>query len=78
MSQNRRYIRFVSIAGIDRGDLPIAGEVWLESIARSYWADRNILKLSTLFMKYMREPDVATVRFSYISQAVGIDKRGVD
>lgn len=78
MSDNRRYIRFASISGIDRGELPIAAEVWLETVAQSCWADRSILKLSTLFMKYMRSPDPAMCRFGYIGQVVGLDKRGLD
>lgn len=78
MSENRRYIRFASISGIDREELPIAAEVWLESIAQSCWADRNILKLATLFMKYLREPNPALVAFSYIGQAVGVDGRSLD
>lgn len=78
MSDNRRFIRFACISGIDRKELPIAAEVWLESIAQSAWADRNILKLSTLFMKYMREPNPSMLRFGYIGQVVGLDNRGLD
>jgi hypothetical protein len=78
MTENRRYIRFASISGIDRRDLPIAAEVWLESIAQSCWTDRNILKLATLFMKYMRDPNPALVRFASIGQSVGLDGRGLD
>src|SRR5690606_30435302 len=73
----KRYVRFASIAGIERRDIPVAGEVWLEELSRSCWADRDILKLATLFMRYMRRPEVGILDFSAIEGVCGLDRAQV-
>ena len=78
MFDERRHIRFASIAGIDCKELPIAAEVWLESIGQSSWADRDILKLANACVKYMRAPLPFTVAFRAIEQVTGLDRGKVE
>ncbi|MFM9941475.1 MAG: hypothetical protein ACKVP7_18475 [Hyphomicrobiaceae bacterium] len=53
----QRRVRFSSIEGIERDDLPLACEVWREDIFRSPWADREAMKVATLFVRYIANPD---------------------
>ncbi len=78
MYDERRHIRFASINGIDRKELPIAAEVWIESITKSSWADREILKLANVCARYMRDPQPRTVALCVIEQSAGLDRGKVD
>lgn len=53
----QRRVRFSNIDGLERQDLAIAGEVWLEELARAPWITREAIKLATHFVRYMRAPD---------------------
>lgn len=78
MSHERRLIRFASISGIDRKELPIAAEVWIDSISQSNWADREILKLSNVCSRYMRDPQPKSVALRVIEQTAGLDRGKID
>ncbi len=52
MSDKRRA-RFSSIEGIERDDLPLAFEVWLEEQYHAPWATRETMKLSQHLVRYM-------------------------
>ncbi|MGI9524053.1 MAG: hypothetical protein ACR2PG_20660 [Hyphomicrobiaceae bacterium] len=70
----QRYLRFASIAGIERRDLPIAAEVWLEDVSKSCWADREIIKLSTHFVRYIRHPAPEVLSSGHINRACNLEK----
>ncbi len=55
----QRRVRFTSIEGIERDDIPLACEIWREDIVRSPWADGEAMKLATLFVRYVANPDPA-------------------
>ena len=55
MIENRRA-RFTSIDGIDRDDLPLAYEIWVEDHFRSPWATRESMKLAQHLVRYMASP----------------------
>lgn len=57
----QRRVRFSSIDGIERDDIPLACEVWREDIVNSPWADREAMKLATLFVRYIANPDPSLV-----------------
>jgi hypothetical protein len=78
MCDERRHIRFASINGIDRKELPIAAEVWIESINKSSWADREILKLANICARYMRDPQPLSVAIRVIEQSAGLDRGKID
>lgn len=52
----QRRVRFSNIDGLEREDLAIAGEVWLEEIGRAPWVTRDVMKLANHFARYMRDP----------------------
>jgi len=52
MNEKRRA-RFSSIEGIERDDLPLAFEVWLEDQYHAPWATRESMKLSQHLVRYM-------------------------
>ncbi len=56
MSDQRR-VRFASIEGLAREDLPLAGEIWLDELFRAPWASREAMKLAAHFVRYMADPD---------------------
>ena len=73
----KRYLRFASIAGIERRDLPVAAEIWLDEISKSSWATREIIQLATHFTRYIREPDPALLKCLRIERDCSIDKPGL-
>lgn len=78
MYDDRRRIRFASISGIERTEIPIAAEVWLETISQSCWADRNIVKLATHLLKYLKAPVPSMVEIGSIERSTGLDRRQLD
>ena len=54
---DQRRLRFSDIVGLERHDLPLACEVWLEDIYRAPWISREAMKLSAYFVRYMNRPD---------------------
>jgi hypothetical protein len=52
-----RKVRFQSIEGIDRADLPLAYEVWLEEVYKATWATRETMKLAAYLVRYMVKPE---------------------
>lgn len=52
MLENRRA-RFSSIDGLERDDLPLAFEVWVEDHFSAPWATRESMKLAQHFVRYM-------------------------
>ncbi len=78
MFDERRHIRFASINGIDSKELPIAAEVWIDSINQSSWADREILKLADVCARYMRNPQPLSIALRVIEQSAGLDRGKVD
>lgn len=49
----QRRIRFASIAGIEREDLPLACEVWLNDLCSALWVTRDAMKLGNYVVRYM-------------------------
>lgn len=56
MIENRR-VRFTSIDGLRRSDVPVAGEVWLDDIYRSAWTTKEAMKIAAFMVRYMAKPD---------------------
>lgn len=50
---DKRRARFSSIEGIERDDLPLAFEVWLEDQYHAPWATRESMKLAQHLVRYM-------------------------
>ena len=58
MIENRR-LRFSDISGLERGDLRLACEIWLDDLYRAPWVSQNAMKLGTLFVRYMTDAQPA-------------------
>lgn len=58
MSDQRR-VRFASIEGLTREDLPLAGEIWLDDVFHAPWVSRDVMKLATHFVRHMAYPDTS-------------------
>ena len=50
----QRRIRFADISGLQREDLPIACEVWLDDLFRASWGTREAGKLGTYLTRYIQ------------------------
>ena len=72
-----RHLRFADISGIQRKDLPIAVEVWLQDITKSSWATRDVIKLATLFAQYIKQPSLDLLNFSAVERRIGLEKKKV-
>lgn len=59
-----RKIRFASIEGIERVDLPLANEVWLDDLYKASWATKEMMKLGCHLVRYMARPDPGMLSFS--------------
>lgn len=55
---DQRCVRFASIEGLVRDDLPLAREIWLDELFFAPWASRDAMKLAAHFMRYMAKPDI--------------------
>lgn len=53
----KRRVRFESIEGLQRGDLDLAGEIWLRDICAARWATPAAMKLAAHLVRYMASPD---------------------
>ena len=56
MIEHRR-VRFSSIEGVDRADLPLACEIWLDELSRAPWATSEAVRLGGHLMRYICRPD---------------------
>jgi hypothetical protein len=52
-----RKVRFFCIDGVDRLDLPLAYEIWLDDIYRAPWGNREMMKLAAYLVRYMQMPE---------------------
>lgn len=73
-SRRRRLLRFASIEGIARADLPIAFEVWSNDLASSSWSTREMLKLANQFALYIADPDPDRLSFRSLEGNAGLDR----
>lgn len=67
MSELRR-VRFASIEGLGREDLPLACEIWLDDLFRAPWVTRDAMKLGAYFVRYMADPDPQSMTLSEIER----------
>jgi hypothetical protein len=70
--ENRR-IRFATIDGLNRDDLPLAAEVWREDLRSEVWATRDMLRLATLLVRYMANARPEHATLSYIERTCQLD-----
>ncbi len=59
-----RKVRFGATDGIERADLPLANEIWLDDLYKSCWAPKEAMKLGCHLVRYMVKPDAAMLSFS--------------
>ena len=64
----KRRVRFTSIQGLDRDDLALACEIWCDDLFRAPWVDRDSMKLATLFVRYIGNPNPTTVLMHQIER----------
>ena len=61
-----RRARFASIDGLQRSDLRLAGEVWLDDVCRAQWTTRDAMKLAAHLVRYMANSDPSLLTLSSI------------
>jgi hypothetical protein len=59
-----RKVRFSAIDGIERADLPLANEIWLDDLYKASWPPKEAMKLGCHLVRYMVRPDPAMLSFS--------------
>ena len=57
----QRRVRFSSIDGIDRADLPLACEIWLHDLFSASWVTREAMKLGSHLARYICRPEASTL-----------------
>jgi hypothetical protein len=72
---DKRRVRFSSIQGIQRGDLPLAAEIWYSELIGQIWASRDVIKLAMLLTRYMSEPNEQLVSVNNIERSFNMDVR---
>lgn len=72
---DQRRVRFVSIEGINREDLPLACEIWQEDLFKAPWVTREAMKLGTHLMRYIRKatPNALNLREIEAAYALSFD-----
>ena len=73
----KRRVRFATIEGIDRLDLPLAAEIWLGDVRTHPWMSSEALKLAALFTRYMSKPDPKLLELSSIDRSYQLDARQI-
>lgn len=58
MIENRR-IRFNDIDGLDRSDLPLAAELWLDTVCSGRWSTAEVQKVAAILAGWIRDPKLA-------------------
>lgn len=71
----KRRVRFASISGLGREDLPLAAEIWYEDIIRQVWSSRDVIKVALLLRRYMSSPDEKLLSVNYIERTFNLDVR---
>jgi hypothetical protein len=71
----KRRVRFSSIQGIEREDLPLAAEIWYSELISQIWASRDVIKLAMLLTRYMCEPNEQLVSVNNIERSFNMDVR---
>lgn len=72
MLDNRR-IRFATIEGLERSDLALAGEIWLDDLFRAAWMTREALKLAVLLVRAMAREKGTALTFREIEMQAGLN-----
>lgn len=72
---DQRRVRFASIDGINREDLPLACEIWQEDLFKAPWVTREAMKLGTHLMRYIRKvaPNALNLREIEAAYSLSID-----
>ena len=63
----QRRLRFANITGLERDDLRLAGEIWLDELFRAPWVSCNAMKLGTVFVRYMADADPAMLTLEHVA-----------
>lgn len=74
MAIENRRIRFATIDGLRRDDLPLAMEIWRDDLRSQVWTSRDMLKLATLFVRYMADARPEHATLSYIERTCQLDR----
>ena len=75
--RDHRRVRFSDIAGIPRCDLPLAGDIWLDDLMTQKWTTREVLKLATVFVRYMSNPTPDGLQLDIIEGCCQLDRQQV-
>lgn len=70
---DNRRARFSSIEGIERDDLPLAYEVWVEDHFAAPWATRETMKLAQHLVRYMASPKTYNMSLGELESLVQLN-----
>ncbi len=75
--RENRHLRFADVSGLQRDDLPIAAEIWLEDLVRQAWMTRDIAKLSIHFKRYLERPDSRMMELHQIENECHLERERI-
>jgi len=62
--KDQRRIRFATIDGLSRADLPLACDIWADDLYRAPWGTRDTMKMGAFLVRYITDgmsPSLATL-----------------
>ncbi len=74
---DKRRVRFACIDGLQREDIGLAAEIWHDDIVRQSWATRDMIKLSTVFKRYMTSSDPVMMTLRSIERRCQLDRKAL-
>lgn len=69
-----RRVRFVSLDGLERRDIELAGEIWLRDICEAKWSSREAMKLAAHMVRYMAAADPRQLALSRIEHQIQLGR----
>lgn len=75
--REKRRARFSDTTGLERVDLPVAGEIWLRDLFAASWATREAMRLGMHLVRYMNEPDPEAVKLEQIENQCQLTREDV-
>jgi hypothetical protein len=72
-----RRVRFASIDGLDRADLPLACDVWRDDLFRAPWVERDVMRLAILFTRYICRPDPSMILLRELERTCQLSRADV-
>lgn len=54
---DQRYVRFATLGRVDKDDVRLAADIWLDDALNAPWASKETMKLAGILCRYMMSPN---------------------